>query len=86
MRTIVCLDLGKERIYLKSIFPVDWSYYISDARGYLSEEDAKIQLNSRYYKIAESLDGNQNLINHIKLLTYEGDTLISKNYYLSREE
>ena len=37
MRTIVCLDLGKERIYLKSIFPVDWSYYISDARGYLSE-------------------------------------------------
>lgn len=87
MRSVICLDIGNERYYLRSTFPANWSLYASDAyAGCLNEQEAREFLNSRFTKISESLGDDMNYIRSIRILTYEKEQLISDNYYLSREE
>lgn len=86
MMSIVCLDIGKERHYLRSTFPVNWSIYVSEARTYQNEEEARFQLNARFVHISSSLGDSMDYIRSIRILTYEGEKLISDNYYLKREE
>lgn len=81
-KSYVKTKIGNELLYLVSLFPVKWSNFISSAKIFETEDNARECLNSRFSKISESLNHNTQCINNIMIDTYEDANLIQSCYYI----
>lgn len=81
-KSYVKINMGKDLYYLESLFPVKWSAFISSARIFEGEYDARMQINSRYGQISEVLNHNCDYINSIMIDTYNNGKLVSSTYYI----
>lgn len=79
------LNILNDRFYLHSIYPVNWSSFISDAIKFNSVEETRSIMNKRYSQISQSLDDNLQAINSIKIVTLEDGNIIGEEYYIRRE-
>jgi len=85
MRSIVKVLIGNDKYYLSSVYPIKWSQFISEAKGYQDEDEARMQLNFKFGRISDSLHNDYNNIKNIIIDTYEGEVLISSHTYLNME-
>lgn len=70
-KSIVKLTLDKgDQLYLKSLFPIEWTEFISEANCYDSFEDAKKKLNEQYYRLSVNLHEIGVLMERISINTY----------------
>jgi len=86
LKSIVKFKIGKDDYYLETLFPVKWSAFISSARIFENEDDARLQVNSRYGQISEALNHNCTYINSIMIDTYNNGVLISSAPYVGGDE
>lgn len=80
-KTYIKICMGKDLYYLESLFPVKWSAFISSAKAFENECDARMQIDSRYGQISEMLNHNYTIINSITFDTYNNGILISSISY-----
>lgn len=82
-KCIVKLNLGpKNCMYLKSLFPIVWSEFISEAITYDSAEIARLRLNERHYQLQADLYGREAYVECIEILTIVGGKIESSINYI----
>lgn len=86
LKSIVKFKMGKDDYYLESLFPIKWSAFISSAKSFENENDARLQINSRYTQISEMLNHDCVYINSIMIDTYDDGKLISSAPYIGGDK
>lgn len=73
-----------DELYLKSLYPCTWTTFISDAMGFPTIEDAKMQINQRHYQLISTLKNPED-INKLVIDCYENGKIIGHDFYLRRD-
>ena len=72
------------KLYLSSLYPVNWDPFVSNAINYPDKDTARLQLNSRYNQISESLNHDINNIHNIKLVSIVNAKIVDEENYIGR--
>lgn len=82
-KSIVKLTLGKgDQLFLKSLFPIEWTEFISEGVWYNGVAEARTKLNERHYQLSISLQEMEASVERIDILTYHDGKLQSTTKYI----
>lgn len=82
-KSIVRLTLDKgEQLYLKSLFPIEWTEFISEGAWYNGADEARIKLNERHYQLSVNLHEMGTHAGRIAILTYSNGKFQSAIKYI----
>lgn len=56
MNCIAQLSIGNRKLYLSSLYPIQWDEFISVAEIYNGFDELRTKLNSRHYQLTKNLD------------------------------
>lgn len=82
--TRIEITINSEKRFLESLYPVEWTAFISNAKIFNSIEDARLNLNYRFAQLSESLNHNTIHISDIRLVTIDNGRIIHEEFYLRR--
>lgn len=82
-KSIVKLTLGKgDQLFLKSLFPIEWTEFISEGIWYNGAVEARTKLNERHYQLSISLQEMEANVDKIDIITYRNGMLQSATKYI----
>lgn len=82
-KSIIKLTLDRgEQLFLKSLFPIEWTEFISEGIWYSGATEARTKLNERHYQLSISIHEMGAHIGRISILTYRNGKLQSAIKYI----